>query len=72
MFKYYRADTNNQEEYAFANGIIRKLDRELMGSELLDSLLKTNDITSALKIMNERELLHAPLILTILRNMKIL
>ena len=60
MFKYYRADTNNQEEYAFANGIIRKLDRELMGSELLDSLLKTNDITSALKIMNESESLHAP------------
>jgi len=55
MFKYYRADTNNQEEYAFANGIVRKLERELIGRELMETLLKMKDITSALKVLNESD-----------------
>jgi len=55
MFKYYRAETNDQEEYAFANGIIRKLDREIMTKELMESLLKSNDIIAALKILNESD-----------------
>ncbi|MBA7526632.1 V-type sodium ATPase subunit C [subsurface metagenome] len=59
MFKYYRADTNNQEEYAFANGIIRKLDKELMSRELIARLLRTNDIIAALKMINESESFHS-------------
>jgi len=59
MFKYYRADTNNQEEYAFANGIIRKLDRELMNRELMNSIIKASDVTASLKIMNESESFHS-------------
>jgi len=59
MFKYFRADTNNQEEYAFANGIIRKLDKELMSRELMARLLRTDDIAAALKMMNESESFHS-------------
>ncbi|MEA1939548.1 MAG: V-type ATPase subunit [Candidatus Caldatribacteriota bacterium] len=55
MFRYYRADTNNQEEYAFSNGIIRKLEKELISQELIDRLLKANDLVSALKIINEND-----------------
>jgi len=58
MFKYYRADTNNQEEYAFANGIVKKLDKEIMTREFMDTLLKANDISSALKILNESEFIQ--------------
>ncbi len=56
MFKYFTADTNNQEEYAFANGIVRKLEKELLTKELLDRMIKSSDALSALKILTESDL----------------
>ncbi|MBA7485162.1 hypothetical protein ES707_20697 [subsurface metagenome] len=56
MFKYFTADTNNQEEYAFANGRIKKLEKELLNNEILDSMIKSTDIISAMKILTESDL----------------
>jgi len=56
MFKYFTADTNNQEEYAFANGIIKKLEKGLLNKELLDRMIKSSDDVSALKILTESDL----------------
>jgi len=56
MFKYFTADTNNQEEYAFANGRIRKLEKGLLNKDILDRMIKSSDITSALKILTESDL----------------
>ena len=53
MFKYFTADTNNQEEYAFANGIIKKLEKELLNKDILDRMIKSSDAVSALKILTE-------------------
>ena len=56
MFKYFTADTNNQEEYAFANGIIKKLEKGLLNKDILDRMIKSGDIVSALKILSESDL----------------
>jgi len=56
MFKYFTADTNNQEDYAFANGRIRKLEKGLLNKDILDRMIKSNDIVSALKILTESDL----------------
>jgi V/A-type H+-transporting ATPase subunit C len=56
MFKHFTADTNNQEEYAFANGRIKKLEKELLNKDVLDRMIKSSDITSALKILTESDL----------------
>ena len=56
MFKYFTADTNNQEDYAFANGRIRKLENGLLNKDILDRMIKSNDIVSALKILTESDL----------------
>jgi len=56
MFKHFTADTNNQEEYAFANGRIKKLEKELINNEILDRMIKSTDITSAMKILTESDL----------------
>ena len=56
MFKYFTADTNNQEEYAFANGIIKKLEKGLLNKDLLERMIKSSDILSALKILTESDL----------------
>jgi len=56
MFKYFTADTNNQEEYAFANGIIRKLEKGLLNKDILDRMIKSSDAVSALKILTESDL----------------
>ena len=56
MFKHFTADTNNQEEYAFANGRIKKLEKGLLNKDILDRMIKSSDITSALKILTESDL----------------
>lgn len=56
MFKYFTADTNNQEEYAFANGRIKKLEKGLLNKDILDRMIKSSDIVSALKILMESDL----------------
>ena len=56
MFKYFTADTNNQEEYSFANGIVRKLEKGLLDKDLLDRMIKSSDALSALKILTESDL----------------
>ena len=56
MFKYFTADTNNQEEYAFANGRIRKLEKGLLNKDILDRMIKSSDIVSSLKILMESDL----------------
>ncbi len=56
MFKYFTADTNNQEEYAFAIGRIRKLEKGLLNKDILDRMIKSSDIVSALKILMESDL----------------
>jgi len=56
MFKHFTADTNNQEEYAFANGRIKKLEKELLNKDILDRMIKSSDIVSALKILTESDL----------------
>ena len=56
MFKYFTADTNTQEEYAFANGRIRKLEKGLLNKDILDRMIKSSDITSALKTLTESDL----------------
>ena len=56
MFKYFTADTNNQEEYAFANGIIKKLEKGLLNKDILDRMIKSNNDVSALKILTESDL----------------
>jgi len=56
MFKYFTADTNNQEEYAFANGRIRKLEKGLLNKDILDRMIKSSDIVSSLKILTESDL----------------
>ncbi|MGB2783720.1 MAG: V-type ATP synthase subunit C [Atribacterota bacterium] len=56
MFKYFTADTNNQEDYAFANGRIRKLEKGLLNKDILDRMIKSSDIVSALKILTESDL----------------
>lgn len=56
MFKHFTADTNNQEEYAFANGRIKKLEKGLLNNDILDRMVKSTDITSALKILTENDL----------------
>jgi V/A-type H+-transporting ATPase subunit C len=53
MFKYFTADTNNQEEYAFANGRIKKLEKGLLNKDILDRMIKSSDAVSALKILTE-------------------
>jgi len=55
MFKYFTADTNNQEEYAFANGRIKKLEKELLNKDILDRMIKSSDAVSALKILTESD-----------------
>ena len=56
MFKYFTADTNNQEEYAFANGRIKKLEKGLLTKDLLDRMIKSTDTISAIKILMEGNL----------------
>ena len=56
MFKYFTADTNNQEEYAFANGRIKKLEKGLLNKDILDRMIKSSDAVSALKILTESDL----------------
>lgn len=56
MFKYFTADTNDQEEYAFANGSIKALEKGLLNKDILDRMIKSSDIVSALKILTESEL----------------
>lgn len=56
MFKYFTADTNNQEEYAFAIGRIRKLEKGLLNKDILDRMIKSSDIVSTLKILMESDL----------------
>ena len=56
MFKHFTADTNNQEEYAFANGIIKKLEKGLLSKDILDRMIKSSDAASALKILTESDL----------------
>ena len=56
MFKYFTADTNDQEEYAFANGIIKKLEKGLLNKDILDRMIKSSDAVSALKILTESDL----------------
>jgi len=56
MFKYFTADTNNQEEYAFANGRIKKLEKGLLNKDILDRMIKSSDILSSLKILTESDL----------------
>jgi len=56
MFKHFTADTNNQEEYAFANGRIKKLEKELLNNDILDRMIKSSDAVSALKILTESDL----------------
>ena len=58
MFKYFTADTNNQEEYAFANGRIKKLEKGLLNKDILDRMIKSSDAVSALKILTESDLNH--------------
>ena len=56
MFKYFTADTNDQEEYAFANGSVKSLEKGLLNKDILDRLIKSGDIVSALKILSESDL----------------
>ena len=56
MFKYFTADTNDQEEYAFANGNIKALEKGLLNKDILDRMIKSSDIVSALKILTESDL----------------
>jgi V/A-type H+-transporting ATPase subunit C len=56
MFKYFTADTNNQEEYAFANGRIKKFEKGLLTKDLLDRMIKSTDTISAIKILMESNL----------------
>jgi len=56
MFKYFTADTNNQEEYAFANGRIKKLEKGLLNKNILDRMIKSSDAVAALKILTESDL----------------
>jgi len=56
MFKYFTADTNNQEEYAFAIGRVRKLEKGLLNKDILDRMIKSSDIVSSLKILTESDL----------------
>ena len=56
MFKYFTADSNNQEEYAFANGRIKKLEKGLLNKDILDRMIKSSDAVSALKILIESDL----------------
>ena len=56
MFKYFTADTNDQEEYAFANGNIKVLEKGLLNKDILDRMIKSCDIVSALKILTESDL----------------
>ena len=56
MFKYFTADTNDQEEYAFANGSVRSLEKGLLNKDILDRMIKSGDIVSALKILSESDL----------------
>jgi len=56
MFKHFTADTNNQEEYAFANGRIKKLEKGLLNKDILDRMIKSSDIISSLKILTESDL----------------
>ena len=58
MFKYFTADTNNQEEYAFANGIMKKFEKGLLNKDILDRMIKSSDAVSALKILTESDLNH--------------
>ncbi|MBA3063769.1 MAG: V-type ATP synthase subunit C, partial [Atribacteria sp.] len=46
----------NQEEYAFANGIIKKLEKGLLNKDILDRMIKSSDAVSALKILTESDL----------------
>ena len=56
MFKYFTADTNDQEEYAFANGSVKSLEKGLLNKDILDRMIKSGDIVSALKILSESDL----------------
>lgn len=56
MFKYFTADTNNQEEYAYANARIKNLEKGLLNEDILDRMIKSSDITSALKTLTENDL----------------
>lgn len=56
MFKYFTADTNDQEEYAFANGSVRSLEKGLLNKDIMDRMIKSGDIVSALKILSESDL----------------
>ena len=56
MFKYFTADTNDQEEYAFANGNIKALEKGLLNKDILDRMIKSSDIVSALKVLTESDL----------------
>ncbi|MBE3126899.1 MAG: V-type ATP synthase subunit C [Candidatus Atribacteria bacterium] len=56
MFKYFTADTNDQEEYAFANGSVKSLEKGLLNKDILERMIKSGDIVSALKILSESDL----------------
>ncbi len=56
MFKYFTADTNDQEEYAFANANIKALEKGLLNNDILDRMIKSSDIVSALKVLTESDL----------------
>jgi len=56
MFKNFTADTNDQEEYAFVNGSVKSLEKGLLNKDILDRMIKSSDIVSALKILSESDL----------------
>ncbi len=56
MFKYFTADTNDQEEYAFANGSVKSLEKGLLNKDILDRMIKSSDAASTLKILTESDL----------------
>ncbi len=53
FLKYINENTNGQEEYGYACGRIRELEKTLLTSEILNKLIESTDYESCLRMLTE-------------------
>jgi V/A-type H+/Na+-transporting ATPase subunit C len=56
MLKYINENTNTQEDYGYACGRIRELEKSLLDLELLHKMLDSSNLENALKVLAESDL----------------
>lgn len=53
MLKYINEYTNTQEEYGYACGRVRELEKSLLTKEIIDKMIETRSLEDSIKILEE-------------------